>query len=188
MSRMMTRVTPPINTTCSIKQPEFKNLLKKRRLVKVMFGNGMGDMFGGGDFEKQLAEMKEKIDITKIEDGVLVKFKDPELLQNPQMQMMLNADNLSSIGQMAGSAMGGLSMDIEQLDDGFKIKTDDPDALFDLFSKLFDVEFMKEMISNLMEKLMGGMGDLLGGLGSAFGDEDDQEEDDQEEDNQEGEE
>ncbi|MFX0100820.1 MAG: hypothetical protein ACFFCS_14690 [Candidatus Hodarchaeota archaeon] len=141
-----------------------------------MFGNGMGDMFGGGDFQKQLEEMKEKIDIIKEDDGVLVKFKDPEMLQNPQLQSMLNPGNLSSIGQMAGSAMGGMSMDIEQLDDGFKIKTDDPDALYELFNKLFDVEFMKEMISNLMEKLMGGMGDLLGGLGDAFGDEDDDEE------------
>lgn len=134
-----------------------------------MFGN----MFGGdlGEFQQQLDEMKEKLEISKVEGGVLVKFNDPEMMENPQLQSMLNPGSLSSIGRMAGDAMGGMSMDIEQLEDGFKINTDDPDALYDLFQKLFDVEFMKEMINNLMGKLMGGMGDLLGGDDEGEGEE-----------------
>ena len=113
-----------------------------------------------------LEQIKEKLDISKVDDGVIIRFKDPSAMENPQLQMMMNPDQLASMGQMFGGEGGGMSLEVERLDDGIKMKTDDPDALYELIMKMFNIEFMQEMIKEMM-------GNLLGQLGNVFSDSDD---------------
>jgi hypothetical protein len=115
-------------------------------------------------FKDKLAELKDKIKITKEDDGVVVRFTDPAVAMDPNAVSLFSPEKLSGLKAMMPDA-AGLDFEVESLDDGFKLKTKDPDGVYDTISKLLDPDFLMNMLKQMMEMLTKGMGGLFGQLG-----------------------
>jgi cytochrome c-type biogenesis protein CcmH/NrfG len=99
---------------------------------------------------EKLAELTDKIKITKESGGVVVRFTDPSM--NPQVQDATNlfsAERLAGLKKMIPSA-ADLDFDAEPMDDGFKLKTKDPDGTYTFISKLLDPEALVRMLRQAM--------------------------------------
>ncbi len=123
----------------------------------------------------KLDELKDKIKITKEDDGVVVQFTDPAMAKDPNAASLFNPEQLAGLKTMIPDA-AGLDFEVETRDDGFKFLTKDPDGVYDLISKLLDPELLVNMLKQVMEMLSKGMGGLFGQLGN-IGEEDDDEDD-----------
>lgn len=131
-----------------------------------------GDNFNLDELRMQLEELKRKIEITKEADGVLVKFTDPELLEEPGLvDNMLDPNRLAGMKNMM-PGMDGIDLEVEQVPDGMKLKTNDPDGIHDMLSKILDPDFMQQMMQQLAD-MMSKLGDMFGG-GSFFEDEEEE--------------
>ncbi len=113
----------------------------------------------------KLAELKDKVMITKEADGVVVRFTDPAIAHDPNAASLFSPEKLEGLKAMMPDS-AGLDFEVEPLDDGFKLKTKDPDALYDLVSKLLDPEFLLNMLKQVMDMFTKGMGGLFGQLGN----------------------
>jgi hypothetical protein len=113
----------------------------------------------------KLAELKEKVKITKEDDGVVVRFTDPAMANDPNAANLFSPEKLAGLKAMMPDSTG-LDFEIEPMDDGFKLKTKDPDGVYDLVSKLLDPEFLMNMLKQVMEMFTKGMGGLFGQLGN----------------------
>ena len=65
---------------------------------------------------------------------------------------------------------GGAGLDIEvvPVKGGYKLKTSDPEGLYNLFMQMFDPGFLEMMLKQLME-MFKNMGSALAGLGDDLG-------------------
>jgi hypothetical protein len=116
----------------------------------------------------KLNELKEKVKITKEDDGVVVTFTDPAMAKDKSAADLLSPEKLAGLKAMMPGA-AGLDFEVEPRDDGFKLKTNDPDGVYDFVSKLLDPDLLMNMLKQVMEMFTKGMGGMFGQLGSADG-------------------
>jgi hypothetical protein len=120
--------------------------------------------FNVDGLKDKIAELKDKIKITKEDDGVIVRFTDPAMAMDPNAASLFSPEKLSGLKAMMPEA-AGLDFEVESMDDGFKLITKDPDTVYDMLSKLLDPEFLMNMLKQVMEMFTKGMGGLFGQLG-----------------------
>jgi hypothetical protein len=134
----------------------------------IMFGMD----FNIDGLKDKLAELKDKVKITKEDDGVIVRFTDPAMTKDPSAANLFSPEKIAGLKAMMPDSVG-LDFEIEPMEDGFKLNTKDPDGVYDLVSKLLDPELLINMLKQLMEMFTkGGIGGLFNQLGN-MGDEED---------------
>ncbi|NMC06789.1 MAG: hypothetical protein GYA24_16345 [Candidatus Lokiarchaeota archaeon] len=124
--------------------------------------------------KEKMAELKDKIKVTKVEDGIVVRFTDTSMAMDQNAASLFSPEKLAGLKAMMPDA-AGLDFDVEPMDDGFKLKSSDPDATYDVVSKLVDPEYLMSMLEQMMSMLTKGMGGLFGQLGNMAGDDVDDE-------------
>jgi hypothetical protein len=143
-------------------------------------------MFNIDEIKDKINGLKEQVEIIKEADGVVFKITDPEAKAEFDPTQIENLKNMMP---------GGSAMEIEAIavEGGYKLKTSDPEGLYQLFMQIFDPGFLEMMLKQLMEMfskmgdalagsmegLAGSMGDLAGGL-TGLGNQDAQVEPEQE--------
>ena len=134
----------------------------------------MKRMFGA-DFDldglrEKLSELKDKVSITKEEDGVVLIFTDPDMLNDPSTQQFFSPSGFESLKSMIPGGEG-LTYEVEPIEGGARFKTNDPDALYDMFQKIFDPDFLITLMQQLLSAFSGpgGLMDSLKDIGSELG-------------------
>jgi hypothetical protein len=125
-----------------------------------------GPNFNPDELKEALGSLKEKIQVTKDDDGVLLIFTDPDAAADPMTQGLLNPEGFEGLKNMAGG--GSIEFTLEPVDGGVKFMTSDPDGLYDILQKVLDPDFMLDMINQLMAAFTGpgGLADQLENLGN----------------------
>jgi hypothetical protein len=134
----------------------------KNKKMKRMFGAD----FDADGLREKLNELKDKVSITKEEDGIVLIFTDPDMLNDPSTNSFFSPSGFESLKSMIPGGEG-LSYEVEPVEGGVKFKTSDPDALYDLLQKIFDPDFLINMMQQLMSAFMGpgGLMDSLKDIG-----------------------
>nr|MDO8088069.1 hypothetical protein [Candidatus Sigynarchaeum springense] len=127
----------------------------------------------GADFnidglKEKLADLKDKVKIIKKTDCVVVRFTDPAMASDPTTASVFSPDKIADLKAMMPDS-GIPDFELEQLEDGFKLKTNDPDGLYDMISKMLDPDFLLNLLKQVMEMFTKGMGDIFGQLGNMQG-------------------
>ena len=123
-----------------------------------------GADFNPEDLREKLSTLKEKVEITKEDDGIVIVFSDPEMLNDPSTRDFFSPASFESLKSMMPGGEN-LSYQVQPLEDrpGVKFITSDPDAFYDLFQKIFDPDFLLNMIQQLLSAF-GGPGGILDSL------------------------
>ncbi|HME55945.1 MAG TPA: hypothetical protein VKM55_27325 [Candidatus Lokiarchaeia archaeon] len=126
-----------------------------------------GADFNADEMREKLGSIKEKVEITKEDDGVVLVFTDPEMLNDPSTGAFFSPSNFENL---KGMVPGGenLAYKVEPVTGGVKFITDDPDAFYDLLQKIFDPDFLMNIVEQLLSAFAGpgGILDSLGELGN----------------------
>ncbi|MEX2684736.1 MAG: hypothetical protein Q6373_024400 [Candidatus Sigynarchaeota archaeon] len=128
-----------------------------------------GSDFNFDGIKEKLADLKDKVKISKKADCVIVRFTDPALAGDPTTANLFSPDKIAELKAMMPDS-GIPDFEFEPLEDGFKLKTKDPAGLFDMVSKMLDPDFLLDLLKQVMELFTKGMGDLFGQLGNMQGD------------------
>ena len=123
-----------------------------------------GADFNPDEIREKLSALKEKVEITKEDDGVVLVFTDPDMMNDPSTASFFSPASFESFKNMIPGGED-LSYQVQPLEDrpGAKFLTSDPDALYDLFQKIFDPDFLLNIVQQLMNAF-AGPGGLLDGL------------------------
>jgi hypothetical protein len=126
--------------------------------------------FNLDEIKEKISGIKDKVQITKAKDGVIFKITDPSAKDEFDPASIENLKNM-----MPGGA--GMDIEVVPVKGGYKLKTSDPEGLYNLFQQIFDPAFLEMMLKQLME-MFKNMGSALAGLGDALGSPDQDAEDD----------
>ncbi len=101
---------------------------------------------------ERLAELVDKMKITKEKDGVVVRFTDPAIAQAQDTTNPLNQERLAQLKRMVPGA-ADLDFEFEPMADGFKLKTKDPAGVHKFITTLLDPERLVAMLRQAMPRL-----------------------------------
>jgi hypothetical protein len=120
--------------------------------------------FNLDEIKEKIGSIKDKVHITKVKDGVIFKITDPSAKDDFDPVAIENLKNMMP---------GGARLDIEvvPVKGGYKLKTSDPEGLYNLFMQMFDPGFLEMMLKQLMEmftKMGSALTDMAGGLAGSL--------------------
>lgn len=121
-----------------------------------------GADFNPDELREKLSTLKDAVEIAKEDDGVILVFTDPEMLNDPSTGAFFSPSNFESLKSLIPGGEN-LTYQVEPVSGGVKFKTNDPDAVYELLQKIFDPEFLINIVQQLMS-MFSGPGSLLDGL------------------------
>lgn len=128
-------------------------------------------MFSGNinpdEIREKLGAIKDKIQLTKDDNGVTLLFLDPDMMNDPATRDFFSPSSFETLRSMIP---GGETLEykVEPVEGGVKFITSDPDAFYELLQKIFDPDFLMNIIEQLMSAFAGpgGLLDSLEDLGN----------------------
>ncbi|MFX0103041.1 MAG: hypothetical protein ACFFCS_25975 [Candidatus Hodarchaeota archaeon] len=92
------------------------------------------------------------VEISKLQDNITVKFKDPKMLLNPLVRSVFTPKTLAGIAQLVDMEIDLSCIEIIPLKNGYKIRTKEPNKFQELFTKFFNKEFIEDAFNSLKSR------------------------------------